>query len=380
MALSTKNVFLLLAGLAGLALLAWLLIALQPLLVALTISALTAYLLNPPVARLAYRLKNNRPLAAALIYLAMLALFTGLFVLLGALALDQWPRIQQELSDALAVMQGWLSRPFPIFGFQINPTTVLESLNTAWSNALSTLTIGENGVLAGLTQNLLWTLVVLVSFFYFLKDGPRIQPWLIDHLPPDFRPDARQLLQEIDAVWSVFLRVQLFIFAVLAVLIISSTTLIIWLFRQGWLPLSPIGLALLLVGVYAAIQQVDNLWLRPQLMGHALKLHPGVIFVGLIAGLALGGLLGALLVVPLLATVKVLSRFVFTRLGFTEAEANTQTPEPALSEPALPSPSPEEEPDASTAENRNDARGSKDDQTQNGFDHSVKEQDNLTDF
>jgi tetrahydromethanopterin S-methyltransferase subunit F len=167
---------------------------------------------------------------------------------------------------------------------------------------------------------------------------------------------------------------------VLAVLVISSTTLIIWLFRQGWLPLSPIGLALLLVGVYAAIQQVDNLWLRPQLMGHALKLHPGVIFVGLIAGLALGGLLGALLVVPLLATVKVLSRFVYTRLGFrTAAEADIQTPTPPP-EPALPEPPPEEDTSASATAQADDNLDSKNDQSQNGVEQSAIEHDNLSDF
>jgi predicted PurR-regulated permease PerM len=324
MDLSTKNILLLLAGLAGLAILAWLFITLQPLLIALTISALLAYLLNPLVKKLANKLKGSRPLAATLIYLLVLGIFAGLFVLLGALTVDRWPRIQQELSDALAVMEGWLVRPFPIFGFQIDPTTIVEGFNTAWSNALSTLTIGENGVLSGLTDNLLWALVVLVSFFYFLKDGQRIQPWLLDHLPPGFRADARQLLSEIDAVWGVFLRVQLFIFAVLAVLIVSSTTLIIWLFRQGWLPLSPIGLALLLVGVYAAIQQVDNLWLRPQLMGQALKLHPGIVFVSLIAALALSGLLGALLVVPLLATVKVITHFVYIKLGLRAPNVTSQ--------------------------------------------------------
>ncbi|MEZ4589543.1 MAG: AI-2E family transporter [Chloroflexota bacterium] len=357
MAQSTKNILILLVGLAGLAIVAWLLITLQPLIVALTISALLAYLLNPLVIKLAARLNGKRPLAATLIYLLVLAVFAGLFVLLGAITLDSWPRIQQELGEALAVMQGWLVRPFPIFGFQIDPTTVIESLNTAWSNALSTLTLGDASVLSGLTQNLLWTLVVLVSFFYFLKDGPRIQLWLLDHLPLEFRPDARQLLSEIDAVWGVFLRVQLFIFAVLGVLIASSTTLIIWLFRQGWLPLSPIGLALLLVGVYAAIQQVDNLWLRPQLMGQALKLHPGIVFVSLIAALALSGLLGALLVVPILATVKVISRYVFyTRLGWRTPEANLPPPEPENEPEELQIPdAPDPEPQASEAEFLEDA-------------------------
>ncbi len=327
MSLSTKNVLLFLMGLVLLVLSGWLLVLARPLLVALSISALLAYLFNPLVVMLAARLRGKRSLAAAVIYTLVLAAFAGLFALLGAVALNQWPRLQQELQDALVIMQGWLTRPFPLFGFEVYPEAVLNGLRASWGNALSTLTISTDGLFSSLTDNLLWTLVVLVSFFYLLKDGHRIQPMILSLVPAPHKDDARQLLAEVDTVWSVFLRVQLFIFVVLLMLIGSSTALIIWLFRQGWLPLSPIGLALLLVGVYAAIQQVDNLWLRPQLMGHALELHPGVIFVGLIAGLALSGLLGALLIVPILATVKVMGRFIYTRLTLTSKEEEDSHPE-----------------------------------------------------
>lgn len=312
MTIGTKQVGLLLLGLALLALGGWLLVVLRPLLVALLIAALLAYLLNPLVARLARRLRGNRPLAVVLVFVLGLALLGGLFASLGAVAWEQWPRLEAELTDALVVMEGWLARPFFLLGFEVHPETVLANLRTAGGNALSTFTIGSEGLLSDLTQNLLWTLVVFVSFYYLLKDGQHIVPALLRRVPAAQRPAVEALLAEIDTVWGVFLRVQLFIFMVLAVLLGSSTALIIWLFRQGWLPLSPIGLALLLLAVYAAIQQVDNLWLRPQLMGQALRLHPGVVFVGLVAGLALGGLLGALLIVPVLATVKVIGRFVLT--------------------------------------------------------------------
>lgn len=337
MPISTKNVLLLLLGLTLLALLGWLLWVIRPLLVALIISGLLAYLLNPLLGRLERRLGGRRPLAATIVYVAILALFGGLVALLGAVTLDQWPLIERELLGALAVMQGWWTRPFFLFGFELHPETLLANLQNSGSNALSTLTIGADGLLGNLTDNLLWGLVVFVSLYYLLKDGQRIQPQLLELLPPRYQPEAQELLTQIDKVWGVFLRVQLLIFAVLAVLLVSSTTLIIWLFRQGWLPLSPIGLALLLVGVYAAIQQVDNLWLRPQLMGHALKLHPGIIFVGLIAGLALSGLLGALLIVPVLATAKVIGLFVYVRLlpifaeePGSQPDAETQPPHPEV--------------------------------------------------
>ena len=311
MSSTTRLVLLLLAGLALLGLLGWLIVILQPLLVALTISGLMAYLLNPFVVRLAGWLKGRRPLAAVIVYLLILLLLFGLFGIVGATAVEQWPHWQQELLDALTIIQGWWVRPFFVFGFELHPETIWETMQQSFSNTLPSITSGANGLFSGLTENLLWTLVVFVSFYYLLKDGHRLQPELLKRIPDPYRETAQQLLTELDTIWSVFLRVQLLIFAVLGVLIVSSTFLIIWLFRQGWLPLSPIGLALLLVGVYIAIQQVDNLWLRPQLMGHALKLHPGIIFVGLITGLALGGLFGAILIIPILASIKVLASFVY---------------------------------------------------------------------
>ncbi len=313
MSRGTRQIVLLLIGLALLVGLIWLLIILRPLLVAVLIASLLAYLLNPLVVRLTRRLNGKRPLAAVLVFGLVLALLAGLLALLGVAAWDQWPRLQAELVEALIIMEGWLARPFLLMGFVIDPEAILTNLRTAGTSLLSTLTIGSDGLLSAITENLLWTLVVVMSFYYLLKDGHRIVPDILQLVPARHRPDAEKLAQEIDTVWGVFLRVQLLIFAVLAVLLVSGTALIIWLFRQGWLPLSPIGLILLLIAMYAAIQQVDNLWLRPQLMGHALKLHPGVIFIGLIAGLALGGLLGALLIVPVLATVKVVGRFIYKR-------------------------------------------------------------------
>jgi tetrahydromethanopterin S-methyltransferase subunit F len=71
---------------------------------------------------------------------------------------------------------------------------------------------------------------------------------------------------------------------------------------------------LLLIFVYTAAQQVDNLWLRPQLMGQHLRLHPGLVFAGLAAALMVGGILGALLIVPLMATLKVIGKYIYCQL------------------------------------------------------------------
>lgn len=317
----------LLIGIATLAGLIALFLFGGPVLGALLIAGLLAYLLDPLVQQLQARLKLGRPLAATTVYLLAVLLPSALVMALGAALWERLPGLSLELSEALAEMEGWLERPLMLFGFQLQPQVLVESLKRSATNGLTTLSISSGGILATVTENLLWSLVVLVSLYYFLKDGPHIKPWLVGLLPADYQAEGRRLLDETDVIWGVFLRMQLLIFFILAVLFLSSTLLIVWLFRNGWLPLSPVGLAILFILVYTAIQQVDNLWLRPQLLGRTLKLHPGVVFVSLIAALALSGVLAAIIVVPALATLKLAGRYVHAKLL-----DRPPWPEPALPE------------------------------------------------
>jgi predicted PurR-regulated permease PerM len=86
------------------------------------------------------------------------------------------------------------------------------------------------------------------------------------------------------------------------------------MYQAGLIPFSWIGLVVMLVLVYGLVQQVDNLWLRPHLLGQRLRLHPGLVVVGLIGALALSGLLGALIVVPMIATAKIVGRYIQRKL------------------------------------------------------------------
>ncbi|MCZ7671882.1 MAG: AI-2E family transporter [Chloroflexi bacterium] len=271
-----------------------LLIFTTPIWEALLVAAILAYLLNPLVARLATRWHGRRGLATAVVYIFIVAIILGLISAVGALIWGQAPGWAQELETALNELVAWMQRPFIVLGFTVHPEMLVNYLQRTGSNALTALPIGSS-LLGGVGENLLWSLVVLVGLFYLLRDGPQIPSKLIASLPPEYQEDGRFLLAELDGIWRVSLRVQLVIFAIIAILFVASTILILWLFRQGWLPLSPIGLIVLIIVVYAAIQQIDNLWLRPQYMSHALKLHPGVVMVALISALALTGIWAPLL-------------------------------------------------------------------------------------
>ena len=76
-------------------------------------------------------------------------------------------------------MESWLQQPWFVFGFELHPETLLVSLLRSGSNALATLPASSWEVLGAITNNLLWSTLVLVSLYYFLADGPKLKPWLI---------------------------------------------------------------------------------------------------------------------------------------------------------------------------------------------------------
>jgi predicted PurR-regulated permease PerM len=307
----TTRILVIVAFLLGLV---WLATVASPLLEALVISGLLAYILDPVVDLLVRRAKMRRPLAATIVYLVLLLILASIPAAMGAIAVSQFYNVKADFYAAIDMLREWLFQSVDVLGYQVHPQALLDNLEQLAGDTLTALPGGSFNVLSDVTTNLLWGLVIVVSLYYFLKDGPRIKPWLISLVPDEYQVEMELLFNEIDEVWGVFLRVQLLIFVILATLMGVGTFLVIWLFRLGLLGLSPLGLILLLILIYAAVQQVDNLWLRPQLMGKRLRLHSGLVFVGLIGALGLSGVLGAIIVVPCIATAKVIGWYVHRKL------------------------------------------------------------------
>ena len=289
-------------------------VLLAPLLYALLIAALLAYLLDPLVGLLVRRTRLTRPWAAALVFFVSMLILIGIPALLGSVAVAQFERIRTELLEVGDAVIAWAAQPIAIVGYRIYPQRLLDDLNQAAGTVISAVPVGSFGFISDMTTNILLGLVVLISVYHLLKDGPNIKSWLIGLTPEEYCGDVERLMGELIEVWGVFLRVQLLIFVVLAALMGSGTFLVIWLFRSGLLGISPLVMIVLLVLVYAGAQQVDNLWLRPQLMGQRLQLHPGLVFAGLTGALVVSGVLGALLVVPFMASIKVLGHYIYCQL------------------------------------------------------------------
>lgn len=295
-----------------------------PLFQALVIAGLLAYLLDPVVLFFMKRGHMKRSSATILVYAFLLLVITAIPALVGTLVYTWFDELSTNLSNAWAEMQRWMTRPIIILGIDLSPRTLLESLTTSMGSTVSSISSNSFQILSSLTTNILAVLVGLVSLFYLLRDGVQIKPWFEEQFLPEYRPEVSRLLNEIDQVWRLFLRVQIIIFIVLAILMLIGAVLVIWLYQLGLIPFSTLGLIVMLIVVYALVQQVDNLWLRPQMLGHHLRIHPGVVFVGLIVGLAIGNILGAILAVPIIATAKILWRYVQHKMAGQDPWAGEQ--------------------------------------------------------
>ena len=211
----------------------------------------------------------------------------------------------------------------------------------SWAFVQSSLTgvFGVFGFLFGL-------LVIPIYLFFFLKESPRIASSWSHYLPlrrSEFKDEVVTVLSEINGYLINFFRGQL------VVAFINGALLAIGLSILGLQFGFLIGLGFAFFGIipyvgyiicyipailiafaqfndwahpvwvtiifFLIIAQIDGLVTTPRIVGTSVGLHPMTVIVSvLLWTLVLGGLLGAILAIPLTATLKVLlQRYVWDR-------------------------------------------------------------------
>lgn len=225
-------------------------------------------------------------------------------------------------------------------------TTLPKLPGMAWTFVRSSV-----GGFLGIFGFLLSFIIVPLYLYYFLIESARIQQSWSDYLPlraSTFKDEVVSCLNEINNYLVAFFRGQLFVSVIngiataigLAVIGLDFGILIgLALCLLGiipylgivicWIPAVIIGavqggsalipgdpwwaMPLAVTAVFVVVQQIDALFITPRIVGEAVGLHPLTVIASvLVWGLLLGGLLGAILAVPLTASVKVLfQRYVW---------------------------------------------------------------------
>jgi predicted PurR-regulated permease PerM len=315
------------------------------------LAALVALLLNPLVEALR-RLRVPRPVGAPLVYLTFLAIIVVLFVV----GLPPLVRQGRELVDRAPLwidQAGQRMTSFQTYLDKRNIAVDLQALGQQLGNWLQTQGLKSAGTVfnfgVGVVGGLVTFVAMLFVSFYMLVDGRRITRYLARMLPGD---DAtmNQYLNGLQLSFTRFVKGQSLLgFSVglaagLGVWILGWDVVGIWpegsqyaLLFGVWAGITevipyvgpwlgafpPVVLALFhspatalwVALIYFIVQMLESHVLVPNIMGATVGVHPLVVMFALLAAAEVGGILGMLAVLPLLAMLRHTLTFFDLRLS-----------------------------------------------------------------
>jgi predicted PurR-regulated permease PerM len=367
----------LIVALTAVAVVAWVLWRFNFLIAPLVSAAMIAYLLNPLISVLSGRLKLSRTLVAALLYLLLLTVLiasvTGLSVYIFRQIAGLNLNIQQIVKDLPERIDELIHSQLNILGYtidlnQLDLGALYSQIANAVQPALSRIGTVAGQAASGTAEFFGWSVFVLIISFYIVKDMPSfvgmIERYATD---PGYQHDVARLMREFEKVWNAFLRGQLtlgltigvvtwvglsilnvryaLVLALLAGLlefvptlgpIVAAIVAVgVALFQDSnWFGIAPLPYAIIVAVFAFLVQQVENNFLVPRIIGEHLDLHPVIIMVGAIMGASIGGILGLLLAAPVLATFKLFGRYAWRKMldlpPFPEPESHEHKPVLAL--------------------------------------------------
>ena len=347
----------------------------------LVVAALVAFLLMPVVIFLQQRLRMPRVIAILFSYLVLIItillsplillppVIDGFEVIVGV---DYQTLVQNLLQGIYGTLQTISLVETHFLGFTLDFSRLVEpalvvfqdaSLNsmmalpstetilTSIQSAL-TLTFDVATNLAGsVLTSLLAVLLTILYSVYFSMDAQQLGPRFLRVVPEAYRPEIATLMRRLSATWRAYFRGQLilmvtigtvtfignaalglpgaFSLAVVAGLLemipnlgplLAAVPAVSVALLQGstYLDVNHFILVLMVIGFYILVQQVENNFIVPHILGEAVELHPLVIMGGVVVGTSAAGIVGALLAAPVIASGKEIMSYLYAKIQSQE--------------------------------------------------------------
>ncbi|MCZ2122428.1 MAG: AI-2E family transporter [Anaerolineales bacterium] len=317
------------------------------------IAAFVAYLISPAVAVLMDRTKLSRAASVNIVYFSALIFLVGIPATLMPIFFNEIQIVVRDLLNLSTELRDLLLYPIQIGGMAFHFEQLGESLAHLQDSVLTPLPAEVLTLLKATSVNILWFLVILVTIYLLMSEWPQIREWLINLAPADYHEDVRELYKRLRNVWIAYLRGQIVLMIVVGIVFTIAWLIlgipgalvlgvlaglftlvpdvgpflaaalavgVALLEGSTWIRLSPDpGLNKLLMAgltliVYLILINLKNFFVRPIIMGRSLHMNEAVIFIAIMAATLLEGIMGALLIVPLLASVMVIMEYLRRRI------------------------------------------------------------------
>ncbi len=299
---------------------------------------------RPRLRVLRFLRRPARALAIGLIYLLVLALLVSFFSVFVPLLIDQGKALwaaRETIWDFITRFSEGLLEQYRLLPEQVR--VQIDDNLTKFSNQVGRIVqqaVGGTAVVISYTFSLLLAILIIPFWtFFMLLDSQKLSQTMVRSIPFSIRSDALKIAALVDGVFASYLRGQLF----LALIIGSISTIffgiagvqfalilgvIAGVFELvpnigpilGAIPAILVALVqnptlALVITIYAVvIQQVENIFITPRVLGRSVQLHPVLVMVVLVIGSEMGGLVGLFLAPVITAVLRDLFRYLYFRL------------------------------------------------------------------
>lgn len=293
--------------------------------VPLILAAIIASAVHPLVSFME-RKRINRAAGSILTISGFLILIAGAAFFIFTSVKTQWSSLSSSITEGIKQISDWLhSGSLPV------PVENIDKMIKSAKEYFSSSSFGEgalqvSGDIASIMASIVLTFMIL---FFFLKDGKRIFTFLVNFMNEKTREKAHESGIKAASLLGGYIRGTTIVALVDVVLIaiglaVMGVPLILPLcllvFIGAFIPyiggitagviVSLVALvsngldtAIIVAIIVVAVNQLEGHILAPFIIGNALKISPLAILLALSVGAILGGIVGTLLAVPVVAVV-----------------------------------------------------------------------------
>ena len=298
-----------------------------------------AYLVYPPIAWLEKR-RWPRWLAIVSVYLAVALVVGGMLAFIGpriafeSRALGQdFPGLLVQARDSIVGANNSLLSSVPLEARETAANVVDQLVSQLQADAGAFA--GQALKIALSVASVITALIIIpVLAAYILIDLDHLRSMALRMVPERRRALLLDVLVDVDSVLSGFIRGQIIVGAIIAVVVTVMLfalhvkfALLIGLFAgitdiipyvgaiAGAIPAVIIALytngpiSMLIVGLaFAVMYQVEGHFIAPNVVGQRVGLTPLVVIIAILTGAELGGVLGMFVAVPIAGIIRVIAR------------------------------------------------------------------------
>ena len=298
-------------------------VVITPLLIALLLAALMA----PAVDRL-HRGKLRRGPATGIVLVGGLTLVVSGLTLIGQQIVMGMGDLVTQVNRGLDQIQAWI-RDGPLNLSDAQLSSIIDQMQQAVTNSNTAVFQTASQVGTAVGHVVAGFFIMLFAVFFFLYQGERIWAWLVQLFPRDARRRVDSSGRVAWGTLKAFVRATILVALADAVGITLVAVLLsvplalpigVLVFLGAFVPIvgatvsgsvavlvalvahGPI-VALLMLGGVILVQQIESHVLQPFLLGRAVSVHPLGVIVAIAVGILVAGIIGALVAVPLVASL-----------------------------------------------------------------------------